>query len=145
MAIESINPATGEKLKAYDEMPRATVDDIVVKAHEAFVAWRRTSFRERADLMRQAAQILRGHAGDYARLMALEMGKPLRDGIAEAQKCALGLRVLRRARRALPGARAGRRPTRERASSPSIRWASCSRSCRGTFRSGRCSASRRRH
>ena len=38
--------------------------------------------------MRQAAKLLRDRAGDYARTMALEMGKPLRDGIAEAQKCA---------------------------------------------------------
>ncbi len=90
MAIESVNPATGERLKTYDEMPRTAVDDAVVKAHEAFLAWRRTSFQERAERMRQAAQILRSNAEAYARLMATEMGKPLRDGIAEAQKCALG-------------------------------------------------------
>ena len=37
MAIESINPATGETLKTYAEMSRAAVDDIIVKAHEAFL------------------------------------------------------------------------------------------------------------
>lgn len=42
MAIESINPATGETLQIYTEMPRAAVDDSVGKAHEAFLAWRRT-------------------------------------------------------------------------------------------------------
>ncbi|HEY7943428.1 MAG TPA: NAD-dependent succinate-semialdehyde dehydrogenase, partial [Casimicrobiaceae bacterium] len=36
------------------------------------------------------AEILRAEAHDHARLMAREMGKPTRDGIAEAQKCALG-------------------------------------------------------
>jgi succinate-semialdehyde dehydrogenase/glutarate-semialdehyde dehydrogenase len=39
--------------------------------------------------MRKAAEILRAEAGDCARLMAREMGKPVRDGVAEAQKCAL--------------------------------------------------------
>ena len=90
MAIESINPATGERLKTHREMPRAAVDDIVVKTHEAYLAWRRTSFGERAERMRKAAQILRANAEEYARLMATEMGKPVRDGVAEAQKCALG-------------------------------------------------------
>ena len=40
--------------------------------------------------MRKAAAILRAEAHDHARLMAREMGKPVRDGIAEAQKCATG-------------------------------------------------------
>ena len=90
MAIESINPATGERLKTHEEMTRAAVGDVVVKAHEAYAAWRQTSFGERAARMRQAAQILRARADDFARLMAQEMGKPVRDGVAEAQKCALG-------------------------------------------------------
>jgi succinate-semialdehyde dehydrogenase / glutarate-semialdehyde dehydrogenase len=88
MAIESINPATGEKFETYAEMPRAEVDDIVGKAHQAFLAWRQTSFDERAQYPVGAAQILRNKAEIWARLMAHEMGKPLRDGIAEAQKCA---------------------------------------------------------
>src|SRR5437773_10360781 len=89
MAIESINPATGETLKTYAEMSRAAVDDIIGKTHAAFLAWRRISFEERARPMRGAAKILRQNAEPYARLMAQEMGKPMRDGIAEAQKCAL--------------------------------------------------------
>jgi succinate-semialdehyde dehydrogenase/glutarate-semialdehyde dehydrogenase len=90
MAIESVNPATGERIKTYEEMPRSVVEDIIGKTHEAFLTWRWTSFDERAQRMRAAAQILRTRADAYARLMAEEMGKPLRDGIAEAQKCALG-------------------------------------------------------
>ncbi|MGZ5165316.1 MAG: NAD-dependent succinate-semialdehyde dehydrogenase, partial [Burkholderiales bacterium] len=39
---------------------------------------------------RAAAPVLRNKAETYARLMAQEMGKPVRDGIAEAQKCAVG-------------------------------------------------------
>ena len=40
--------------------------------------------------MRAAAQILRRKADEYARLMAEEMGKPYRQGVSEAQKCAHG-------------------------------------------------------
>ncbi len=90
MAIQAINPATGETLKTYQEMTPAAVQEIVGKAHVAFLGWRRTTFSHRVGLMRKAAEILRSHAAEYARLMAQEMGKPLRDGIAEANKSALG-------------------------------------------------------
>jgi succinate-semialdehyde dehydrogenase/glutarate-semialdehyde dehydrogenase len=88
MAIESINPATGQRIRSYEEMTPATVADTIGAAHEAYLGWRRTSFGDRKQSMHQAARLLRDRAGEYARTMALEMGKPLRDGIAEAQKCA---------------------------------------------------------
>jgi succinate-semialdehyde dehydrogenase/glutarate-semialdehyde dehydrogenase len=90
MAIESINPATGEVVARYEEMAPAAVANIIAKAHEAFLGWRRSSFATRAQAMRKSAEILRSDAGHYGKLMAQEMGKPLRDGIAEAQKCASG-------------------------------------------------------
>ncbi|MDE2166738.1 MAG: NAD-dependent succinate-semialdehyde dehydrogenase [Alphaproteobacteria bacterium] len=89
MAIESVNPTTGEVLARHQEMTSAAVAKIVDGVHSTFLAWRRTSFADRAGLMRKAAVILRTNAKDYARLMAQEMGKPVRDGVAEAQKCAL--------------------------------------------------------
>lgn len=89
MTIQAINPATGETLAAYEEMTPERVRGILDKAHAAFLAWRATRFPERARLMRKAAEILRADAADYARLMAREMGKPVGEGAAEAQKCAL--------------------------------------------------------
>ncbi|HEY6146669.1 MAG TPA: NAD-dependent succinate-semialdehyde dehydrogenase [Thermoanaerobaculia bacterium] len=90
MRIRSINPATGEDLATYDEMTPDAVTGIVADVHRAFLRWRQTRFSERAAAMRRAAEILRSDASDYALLMAREMGKPVRDGIAEAQKCATG-------------------------------------------------------
>src|SRR5207249_553564 len=88
MSIEAINPANGEVIATYDEMAPGTVKTIVEDVHKAFLEWRRASFGERARPMRQTAEILRTEASNFARLMAREMGKPLRDGVAEAQKCA---------------------------------------------------------
>jgi len=88
MAIESVNPATGEKLQSYDEMPQAEVDQTIAQVHEAFLRWRSSSFEQRAGHLRAAAKVLRERAQEWGRLMAREMGKPLRDGVAEAQKCA---------------------------------------------------------
>jgi succinate-semialdehyde dehydrogenase/glutarate-semialdehyde dehydrogenase len=88
MSIRSINPATGAQIASYDETPQSAVGEIIGRSHEVFQTWRRKSFDERARALRAAAHTLRGEAKELARLMALEMGKPLRDGIAEAQKCA---------------------------------------------------------
>ena len=95
MTLEAINPATGVPLSKYEEMTAAEVGNIVAQTHDAFLAWRRLDFAERARPMRNAAQILRNNAMQYARLMAQEMGKPIKDGIAEAQKCATGCDYLR--------------------------------------------------
>src|SRR3982074_932473 len=89
MTIQSINPTTGEALARYEETTPAAVKDIVGTVHQAFIGWRRVPLAERAHVMRKAAQVLRDDARQYARLMAQEMGKPVRDGVAEAQKCAL--------------------------------------------------------
>jgi len=90
MALQAINPATGEAVAAYDELSAEAVQGIIADTHQAYPRWRATSFPERATLLRDAAAALRGNAREYAHLMAEEMGKPIRDGIAEAQKCAAG-------------------------------------------------------
>ena len=90
MALQAVNPATGESLAANEEMTLEEIRGIIDKTHNAYLDWRRTSFRSRAALMRQAAQVLRSNTAEYARLMAKEMGKPMRAGAAEVQKCALG-------------------------------------------------------
>jgi len=89
MTIDAINPMTGDVIARHEEMTPAAVEGIIAKAHDAFLAWRRVSFADRVRPMRKAAEILRANAHEYAHLMAQEMGKPVRDGAAEAQKCAL--------------------------------------------------------
>ncbi|MFO7259814.1 MAG: NAD-dependent succinate-semialdehyde dehydrogenase [bacterium] len=89
MTIRAVNPATGETIGEYQETPPEEVDRILHAADAAFQAWRRTSVEERAALLREAATLLRERAAEYARLMALEMGKPITAGRAEVEKCAL--------------------------------------------------------
>ena len=88
--IESVNPTNGKRIAVYDEMPAAEVARAIEAAHQAFLSWRTASFAHRAGLMKKAAAILRAKAKDYGRLMAEEMGKPVKDGAAEANKSALG-------------------------------------------------------
>ncbi len=88
MAFSVVSPTTGERLREYPEAKPREVRAAVEAAHAAFLRWRRTSFAERAAPMREAARALRARAAEYAVLMAEEMGKPVRDGRAEVEKCA---------------------------------------------------------
>jgi succinate-semialdehyde dehydrogenase/glutarate-semialdehyde dehydrogenase len=88
--FESRNPATGEVIARYPETRREEVDRILLALQSAFEAWRRTDFTTRAAAMRKASALLRARQDPLARLMALEMGKPLAQGQAEIQKCASG-------------------------------------------------------
>jgi succinate-semialdehyde dehydrogenase/glutarate-semialdehyde dehydrogenase len=88
MAIESHNPYTGEVLHQFPAFAAAEVEQILTESHQAAAAWRATTFGERAAVLRRAAELLRRRQHELAHLMAIEMGKPVRDGRAEAQKCA---------------------------------------------------------
>jgi succinate-semialdehyde dehydrogenase/glutarate-semialdehyde dehydrogenase len=90
MPLDSVNPATGETIKTYDELTPQQTTAAIEDAYAAWKAWRKTPFAERARPMKKAAAILRERKEEFAKLMALEMGKPLKQGIAEAEKCALG-------------------------------------------------------
>lgn len=88
MTIQSVNPTTGQVLETFDEMGGAALERALGGAEAAFRAWRERAAHERAGPMREAARLLGERKGRYARTMALEMGKPLKQGEAEAEKCA---------------------------------------------------------
>jgi succinate-semialdehyde dehydrogenase/glutarate-semialdehyde dehydrogenase len=88
MIIETINPATGERIARYPEMSRSDVQSVLHRVHTTWGKWNRTEWSERAGPMRAAADVLRRREDRLAKLMALEMGKPLAQGRAEVEKCA---------------------------------------------------------
>ena len=88
MAFVAVNPATGEVVGEYEEMDAKAVYERIRNAAEAFENWRRTGMKKRAGCLRKAALVLEEEKNDLARMMALEMGKPIRDGRAEIDKCA---------------------------------------------------------
>ena len=88
MTIASINPATNELVRSYTEFTPGETSAAVEQAADAWTTWRTTTFAERTALMKRAASILRERRDELARLMATEMGKPLKQGFAEADKCA---------------------------------------------------------
>src|SRR5438034_6509097 len=88
MTIASINPATGETLKTFAELNDQQIDEKLRQAADAFRKLPRTSFAERSSMMLRAAEILESEKKDFARLMTVEMGKPINAAVQEAEKCA---------------------------------------------------------
>lgn len=88
MALVSVDPVSGEQVAVYDEHGPEEVVRILDRAVAAFEVGRSTPFAERAAWLTRAADLLEQRRGDLARLMALEMGKPVAQGRAEADKCA---------------------------------------------------------
>lgn len=87
--IATINPATGEVVRAFSAYTKEEVETRLALAAQTFPQYRRTAFAERAERMQRAAQILDDEKEKLARLMTLEMGKPLQAARDEAAKCAL--------------------------------------------------------
>jgi succinate-semialdehyde dehydrogenase/glutarate-semialdehyde dehydrogenase len=88
--IEIRNPSNGNLIKTYEEMSETQINTIIDQVYNAFQSWRNTDFKTRSKLMHKAAEVLQSNSREYAELMMIEMGKPLKSGINEVEKCAWG-------------------------------------------------------
>jgi succinate-semialdehyde dehydrogenase / glutarate-semialdehyde dehydrogenase len=92
MAIASINPVTGEKVKEFSPFNDADIDKRLKRAERSFAHHRRGPFAKRAQLMLAAASLLEQEKNELAGTITLEMGKLLRAAVEEVEKCARGCR-----------------------------------------------------
>jgi succinate-semialdehyde dehydrogenase/glutarate-semialdehyde dehydrogenase len=92
MGIATINPATGELVKAFDPLTDEQLEDKLARAARAFRDYRLTAVDERAGWLGAAADVLDKDGDHIAEVMTLEMGKTLVAAKAEAAKCAKALR-----------------------------------------------------
>ena len=88
MTLVSIDPTSGETIATYPAQQAEEIRQRLRQTHEAFLVWRETSLRERAERLEALARVVRDRVDDLAALMATEMGKPVSQGRAEAKKCA---------------------------------------------------------
>lgn len=85
-----INPATGKHVRDVPAISWPETVQAIESAHEAFLSWRRVPFADRAVRMKEAGRVLRSRSDKLSRLMTEEMGKTLKDGRDEVEKCAFG-------------------------------------------------------
>ena len=79
MSLVSINPATGEKIREYQETSQEETKVMLQQAQDDFLRWRETTFEHRRDLLLKVAVDLRLNAQSYAEIMTAEMGKPIKE------------------------------------------------------------------
>ena len=92
MAIASVNPATGEVFRTFEELNGGELAAKLDLAAAAYAEHRTTSFAWRAERMLRAAEIFEAEKESFGRLMTLEMGKPIQSAVDEAAKCASACR-----------------------------------------------------
>jgi succinate-semialdehyde dehydrogenase / glutarate-semialdehyde dehydrogenase len=92
MPIESVNPATGKVVKTFAPMNAAEIEAKIAAAQAGFERNRALDFPTRARYMSAVADLLIGEKRELATLATLEMGKTLRQAVAEIEKCAWGCR-----------------------------------------------------
>lgn len=88
MPIASVNPVTGETINVFKADSAEEIERKLALATKAFNLYRRTTIAERERKMVRAAEIIENEKADLGRMMTLEMGKPVKAAIAEAEKCA---------------------------------------------------------
>jgi succinate-semialdehyde dehydrogenase/glutarate-semialdehyde dehydrogenase len=81
----SVNPADGSssEVQAFTD---EQLEDALQQAAQAAPGWHATPIEQRSALMRKAAAVLRSNIDAFARMMTLEMGKPIREARAEIEK-----------------------------------------------------------
>jgi succinate-semialdehyde dehydrogenase/glutarate-semialdehyde dehydrogenase len=90
MGFISVDPADGVPWAEAESWDRSRLERELAAAHAAAVAWRSTAVIERAALLRRVADVLHARRDSLARLISREMGKLLREALAEVDKCAWG-------------------------------------------------------
>jgi aldehyde dehydrogenase (NAD+) len=84
--IVSLNPATGEPIAAVRQAGATDYEAVVAAAQRAFADWRLRPAPQRGQLVRALGDALRRHRDDLGRLVSLENGKILAEGVGEVQE-----------------------------------------------------------
>src|SRR5438045_4087424 len=92
MAIASINPATGEKVKEFAPFNDAEIEKRLKGAENASRKYRRTAFSQRSELLEATAELLLQEKERLAEIITLEMGKLFQAAVEEVEKCVRGCR-----------------------------------------------------
>lgn len=86
--LRAIDPTTEKVIREIEPDTDTVVEAKLAKAAQAYQSWRKTSFSERADILRAVAANMRERVGELAPIMTEEMGKPIREARGEVEKAA---------------------------------------------------------
>jgi aldehyde dehydrogenase (NAD+) len=84
--LDSFDPATGERLGSVRQATREDYEEIVAASARAFESWRPVPAPQRGEIVRQIGDELRRFKEPLGRLVTLESGKILTEGLGEIQE-----------------------------------------------------------
>ena len=87
--LKSINPANSDVVGVYPQLTDKEINEIIIDVENEFNSWRKTPVQERCQFFKYLSEAIQMRKNEFANLMALEMGKPISQGTAEIEKCAL--------------------------------------------------------
>jgi aldehyde dehydrogenase (NAD+) len=82
----SHSPIDGSEIGSVAVATSSEVDRVCANANDAFQNWRTVPAPRRGELVRLFGNVLRDHKNDLARLVTIECGKPLSEGLGEVQE-----------------------------------------------------------
>ena len=88
MNLVSINPANNKILESHKEISTEKINQIINSSYNTYLEWRNESISYRSKMMSDLAELLKQKKEKLGALMTQEMGKPIKQSIAEAEKCA---------------------------------------------------------
>ena len=84
--LVSCNPTTGEPIASVRQATAADYERVAVAAQSSFETWRMMPAPQRGEVIRQLGEALRRNKDALGRLVSLEMGKILSEGLGEVQE-----------------------------------------------------------
>lgn len=86
-AYQVVNPATGDVVETFETASDADIEAAITAATQAYASWKDVPITERGEIVKKVAALFAERADELAAIANEEMGKPLGEGVEEAEFC----------------------------------------------------------
>ncbi|WP_332664587.1 NAD-dependent succinate-semialdehyde dehydrogenase [Aeromicrobium sp.] len=86
-AYQVVNPATGEVVETFETASDADIEQAITAATQAYAVWKDVPITERGEIIKRVAGLFAERADELAAIANEEMGKPVSEGLEEAEFC----------------------------------------------------------
>ncbi|WP_299101385.1 NAD-dependent succinate-semialdehyde dehydrogenase [uncultured Winogradskyella sp.] len=87
--IKTYNPYNGNQLETYKLESKDTLNEKLELADRTFKSWKNYEIEERIELLKVLANVTFENKSNLSQLITSEMGKPVKESVAEIEKCIL--------------------------------------------------------
>lgn len=87
MKVKTYNPFNGELLHQYDYLTHDEIKDRIERSWTAYKSFKDTDIDTRIEKIVNVSKIMKENKQRFAELMTAEMGKPIKQGHSEVDKC----------------------------------------------------------